>query len=49
MVRRISVVIGHIIFDYQSFRPNPYQGNIFFGYSYNSADFNSAGRADLNG
>jgi hypothetical protein len=27
----------------------PTKGNIFFGYSYNSADFNAAGRANLNG
>jgi hypothetical protein len=27
----------------------PTKGNIFFGYSYNNADFNAAGRANLNG
>lgn len=27
----------------------PTKGNIFFGYSYNNADFNGAGRANLNG
>ncbi len=49
MCRRITV--GLVILFSVTFASAqiPTKGNIFFGYSYNSADFNGAGRANLNG
>jgi hypothetical protein len=47
--RRIAVGLVILFLVAAASAQIPTKGNIFFGYSYNSADFNAAGRANLNG
>jgi hypothetical protein len=49
LVRRIPVTLSVLLFVYSAFAQVPTKGNVFFGYSYNSADFNAPGRSNLNG
>src|SRR5579872_3072772 len=48
-MRRAAVALVILLLVAAASAQIPTKGNVFFGYSYNSADFNAAGRTNLNG